>query len=413
MTWQPYRRALAGKGTAAFVGAGFVARLPMSMIPLGIVLAVSRLTGSYGMAGALSAAFAVSAAVGSPLTSRIVDRRGQHRVLPPLAFLHAAALVALVIALQAQWAVIAQFACAAVAGALVPAVGAFVRARWARQVHDQDSDAGQPVSLSTAFAIESILDEVVYTIGPLLAASLAASLGASVPLIVATGLGLAGTLLLAMQRRTEPAPRGSTDALDPTDAGSARPALLRTTGMPRVLITLLGIGMVFGSYEVSVVASCAQAEAPAATGVVLGVWAIGSMIAGAWFGSRHWRVPIPRQLTVTTALIALTVVPALIVTSIPMLAVATMIAGGAFAPSLICLFALTERSVPPARLTEGLAWCQSAIAIGFAIGAALGGVGIDAWGPRASFAIPLVAGVAMWLPWAPWVRPSVASEPVR
>ena len=406
-TWQPYRRAFALPGAPAFVCAGFVARLPMSMIPLGIVLAVSGLTGTYGLAGALSATFAVSAAIGSPLTSRIIDRRGQHRVLPLLAFAHGIALTGLVVALEAQWPLIAQFACAALAGALVPAIGAFVRARWATQVHAQPPGTRSPVTLSSAFAIESILDELVYTIGPLLAATLATSVGATLPLVVAVGLGLAGALALSTQRRTEPPPRAPGV---PSAGGEPRRRLLGLPGMPRVMVTLLAIGLVFGAYEVSVVASCQQADAPTATGIVLAVWAIGSMIAGAWFGSRHWQVPIARQLFVTTGLVALTVVPALIMPSIIGLAIVTMVAGAAFAPSLICLFALTEQSVPAARLTEGLAWCQSAIAIGFAAGAALGGLGIDAWGPQASFAIPLAAGLAAW---APWVGPGLIRQPVR
>ena len=327
-------------------------------------------------------------------------------MLPILAVSHAIALSSLVVALQANWPVWAQFACAGIAGALVPAIGAFVRARWATEVHSQSADTSSPVTLPTAFAIESVLDEVVYTVGPLLAASLAASIGASLPLVVAAGLGLSGTLLLARQRRTEPAPRAA-------DRGTTTPPhrpLLRMPGMPRVMATLAAIGLVFGAYEVSVVASCQQADAPAATGIVLALWAIGSLIAGVWFGGRHWRVPVARQLFFTTALVALTVVPALLIPSIIGLAVVTMVAGAAFAPSLICLFALTEQSVPAGRLTEGLAWSQSAIAIGFAGGAALGGLGIDAWGPQASFVIPLIAGLAAW---APWVRLGLTRDPVR
>jgi len=417
LAWRPYQRALALPGAPGFVSAGFIARLPMSMVPLGIVLAVSGITGTYALAGALSATYALSAAIGSPLTSRIVDRRGQHRVLPALAGLHAAALVALVVSLVAAWPIVVQFACAASAGALVPAIGAFVRARWAAKVHQQGPPApagaaldDQPdvrVTLSTAFAIESILDEVAYTIGPLLAASLAAAAGAPIPLVVATGLGLAGALLLAGQRRSEPAPR---PAIRHPAGSPDRQRLLRTPGMPTVLATLFGIGIVFGAYEVAVVAFCSEAGAPAATGIVLGIWAVGSMIAGIWFGGRHWQAPIARQLTITTGLVALTVVPALLVPNVLLLTVSTMIAGAAFAPSLICLFALTEQAVPSARLTEGLAWSQSAIMVGFALGAALGGAGVDAWGPSLAFGIPLAAGIGTW---ALWLRPAPVWKPVR
>jgi hypothetical protein len=46
-----YRSALSVPGAKAFTSAAFVARLPIAMIALGIVLYVSDITGSYALAG--------------------------------------------------------------------------------------------------------------------------------------------------------------------------------------------------------------------------------------------------------------------------------------------------------------------------------------------------------------------------
>jgi hypothetical protein len=51
---KPYRSLLSIPHARAFVLAGFVARLSISMWALGSVLMVSELTGSYGLAGAVA-----------------------------------------------------------------------------------------------------------------------------------------------------------------------------------------------------------------------------------------------------------------------------------------------------------------------------------------------------------------------
>ncbi len=58
-----YRRVLALPGALAFSMSGLVARLPISMVSLGIVLLVSTRTGSYSLAGAVSASYLIASAL--------------------------------------------------------------------------------------------------------------------------------------------------------------------------------------------------------------------------------------------------------------------------------------------------------------------------------------------------------------
>ena len=51
----PYRRVLAVPGALAFSLTGLVARLPISMVSLGIVILVSTRSGSYRLAGGVAA----------------------------------------------------------------------------------------------------------------------------------------------------------------------------------------------------------------------------------------------------------------------------------------------------------------------------------------------------------------------
>jgi predicted MFS family arabinose efflux permease len=379
-----YRRALALPGAWQFSATGFLARLPIAMDSLGIVLLISARTGSYAQAGVLSAAFTMAAAGGALVTSRRMDRVGQGRLLPPLVIANTILLLAFVAAVHLDTAFALQLVTVALAGATQPAIGSMVRARWANAAPDADR-------LRSAFALESVIDELIFTMGPLLTAFLAFQIGLTAPLLIAACFGLTGGLLLALQRSTQPPPSGRRTAEG--DAGTSRRdrSALAQPGMIYVVIAAIGVGGVFGAYEVAVVAFVQEAGQPGASGLVLGLWAFGSMLAGIVFGSRHWRRPLAQQLVILTGIMALVLVPAPFVHSIPLLAVTTFIAGMAVAPSLIAAFSLTERLVPTALLTEGLTWANSGLAIGFAAGTTLSGAIVDAHGTSWAFLLPIVS----------------------
>src|SRR5215207_7682241 len=111
-----YRRILAVPGGLLFSATGLVARLPISMQTLGIVLLVVGVTGSYGLAGALAGTTTIANAVAAIMQGRYLDRLGQSRVLPPLILTWGLALAVLVVAVQAGWPRWTGFACAAVVG---------------------------------------------------------------------------------------------------------------------------------------------------------------------------------------------------------------------------------------------------------------------------------------------------------
>ena len=68
----PYREIFRAPGAKGFSAAGFFARLPIAMAPIGIVAMLSQTHGEYWLAGAVSATFALTNAVISPQISRQV-----------------------------------------------------------------------------------------------------------------------------------------------------------------------------------------------------------------------------------------------------------------------------------------------------------------------------------------------------
>lgn len=374
-----YRSALALPGAFRFSSAGLIARLPNSIETLGIVLLVSGQTGSYALAGALSAAYQLSVAVGAPLTSRLADRRGQTTLLVWLCVANAALLATLVALIVNGAPPVASFVVAILGGLTQPAIGSMVRARWAAISPDAPT-------LRTAFALESILDEVVFTVGPLLVSVLAFGVGLPAPLVVASVLVLAGGLALAAQRSTAPQPA------PPPERGER--GVLGSPMLFVVVVAAMGIGGVFGTYEVAVVGFTAEDGHGGMSGVVLGLWAFGSMLGGLFFGSRHWPGSLPRQVLALTGLLAVALVPSVLVRDVVPLMVTTFIAGVLVAPALISAFALTERLVPARLLTESLTWATSGLTVGFAAGTAVAGLIVDGPGPTYAFGLSVACALA-------------------
>lgn len=164
----PYADIFRAPGSAAFSAAGFLARLPFAMVTVGIVTMLSETTGRYGMAGAVAATFAVTNSLVSPRVSRFVDRHGQARVLIPATMISVAAFAGLIVNTRLGGPYWLLFVFALAAG-LMPSMAAMVRARWTEIYR------GTP-SLHTAFAFESVLDEVTYMFGSVVSIGLSLSL---------------------------------------------------------------------------------------------------------------------------------------------------------------------------------------------------------------------------------------------
>src|SRR5262249_26909362 len=210
------------------------------------------------------------------VAGRLSDRAGQARVLVVSLAVHLAGLAALVAAAVAdapRWALLVA---AVPAGAAFPQLPAMVRTRWASLL------AGDP-ALQTAYALESVLDEVVYIAGPVLVTILAAHLFPAAGLGGAAVLGTPGTLWFAGLRRPEPPRRR------PGRGGG--PGAMATPGL-RVLAGVFAMtGVIFGALEVAMIAFAAGHGARALAGPLLALSAAGSLLAGLWYGTRDWHAP--------------------------------------------------------------------------------------------------------------------------
>jgi MFS family permease len=382
-----YRAVLSLPGALRFCVAGAVGRMPMAMYGLGSLLLIAALTGRYGLAGAASAAGSAGYAACSPLLGRLADRYGQRRVLRPATAVFTAATAGFVACAELRAPDPAVLAAALAAGGSMPSLGPMVRARWSALL------GGAP-GLGTAYALESVVDEACFVVGPAVATVLATEVQPAAAVITAAALCALGTLALAGQAGTEPAPA-------PPAARAARPARVRGRGrggrLPAPgLVTLAPVTALlcamFAAIDVSTVAFAQQLGHKPLAGLILGTYALGSAAGGLWYGARSWRAPLERRFAVTLCLAAagpatFWAAPGLI--ALDLLALA---AGLAIAPTLIAAFSLVERQAPAARRTEAISWISAAAGVGVAAGSALAGQVADAGGGRWGYVLAAGCG---------------------
>ncbi len=372
-----YRDILSIPGALKFCAAGLLARSGGAMMGLGIVLMVSALYRSYGLAGALAAANAVAWAAGTAVLSNLVDRYGQRRVMYPATVVSAVMLAVVVVFAVLQLPAWTLFPPVVISGATGGAPGALVRARWSHVTTD-------PHQLHTAFSLESTLDELTFVIGPVLATALSTGVHPAAGLVAPVVLSLVGAQLFYSQRDTEPPvpPR-------PTD-GTRRPRrrfILKTAGVaPLVAVNTL-IGCVFGGIDVSVVAAATDWGVRSASGTVLAVFSFASGVAGFFYGARTWHSPLTRRFVLGVLALFLSAGGLLFARSELVLAAVGLCVGATVAPTLINGNSLVGRLVPRGRLTEGLSWMGTGLGIGVAVGSSVVGPVIDARTWAAGFAV--------------------------
>lgn len=394
-----YRAAFRARGSAQFAAAGFIGRFPIAMYPIGLVLLIFLKTHHYGFAGLLSGIYVVSNGVGTPVLGRLVDRFGQRRLLVPATVIHLAALgtlIALVEAGAPNWSLVPP---TIVLGLAFLPVGSLVRARWSLVL------AGRP-ELTTAYSLESAFDEVIFTAGPLLATVIATQIDRVWVFVVAGLLVLAGSWWLVTQHDTEP----------PGQEVGAPPhrSALRSRGMVLLILSAMGMGAIFATAEVTMVAFCTQHGHKDLIGIAVACFAGGSAVSGFLYGARRHDAPVQDRFRRQAVLLG--VMPALFLAAVNVTSVAVIAAvvGTAIAPILISAFGLVEKVVPNAALNEGMSWLITGLSFGYGIASSIVGRIADAYSTRWAFSVGIAAGVlvcAFAVAAHRRVRAGAASEP--
>jgi MFS family permease len=361
MPLRAYPVLLRPPGARVLLLSALLGRIPIGIFSLAIVLVVREQTGSFAQAGTATAAFAIGAGIVAPLQGRLVDRLGQPQVLIPSTLLNAATLGGLVAAAGAGRPTWFLAVLAALGGASVPPLTACMRSQWATLFADDG------VARETAYSFESVVNELVFIVGPALTYALVTLSSPSGALLTAVTLGVLGTLAFAFTRLA----RDWQGELGPRTAAGA----LGTPGMRTLVMAIVPTGVAFGALEVALPAFAAEHGQPALAGLLIAAMALGSVLGGIWYGGRAWTQPVATRFLGLEAIFTLGLVPLLATPdSIVAMGLLMGIAGLALAPAAAAGFLLIDHVAPPGTATEAYTWAVTANVTGSAIGAALSGV---------------------------------------
>jgi predicted MFS family arabinose efflux permease len=366
-------------GTAALISSSVVARLPEAMLSVELLVHARALTGSFAVAGTVTGAYAVCAAVASPIIGRVVDRRGQTGVLVSSSAISAAVLIVIGL-LGRGTAPGVLVALAAVTGLFCPPLSACVRTLLPALV----SKASE---LAALFAFESTAIEVTFVVGPPLALGLGAAWSTGGALIVSGIALLAGTIVFAahpVSRSWRPDP----------DAERAAGGALRSAAIRTLVIVEWATGLVFGATELGVTAAATHLSTAAAAAPVLGLWGAGSLIGGVVATRRGGGATSPGAIA--GLLGALAVLHGALLFgagNFVVMSIVITLAGATIAPTGASIYALADKAAPRGTSTEAFSWLYTASLAGAAIGAALAGALVQSAGASAAFALGGVAGM--------------------
>ncbi|RFD80382.1 MFS transporter [Gardnerella vaginalis] len=424
-----YKRLFSLNGAKSFCVAGAIARLPMSMIALGIVLALNHLYNNWTIAGAMSASYVLAQAAVTPVYAKLFDRFGQRKVGVIALTAQVVAMISFAFAALFRVPLALLFVLAIVMGVTQFAFGALVRTRWAYSLRSESDDS----LLNVAYALESGIDEIVFILGPILAAWLATSVHPVSQLFVpvlASGLGGAWFFSL---RNTQPAvlkvvevPTAAAGDVDVLIASQKENEILEAEtesqkkdfarsfidkfslkqlhnhhakkrgknvllyrGIIPLVLMFVVFNMSFSAFDVSVTAAMKAQGLEHFIGMQLALFACGSLVGAIIFGSHKFRGSNWSHLIVFLTLLTVGyVLMNLNLDRLMLMSVFEVLSGLCVSPIFATGNLIVKATVPEESLTEGLSWLPTASAVGCSLGSMAAGAAIDAWSAHAGMMVP-------------------------
>lgn len=356
------------------VALSITARLPEAMLGIGLIAHTARLTGSFSLAGLVTATYGLAAGLSGPPLGRLIDRRGPTLVLGLTASLQAALLAGIAV-VPAHAAAAVPVLLAAGIGVATPPVGACMRTQLPTLIPN-------PEGVGRAFRLETSLIELTWIGGPPLVLGLG--------IVWSTGGALASAGIVVLVSTLAFAAQPISRARKPTnDPERQREGSFQTPAMRTLTLALLGLGVLLGADEVAITAVAKTLSGTtAAAAPMLALWATGSFIGGLFasrFGSSSTKTRSLIAGFVAVAVGHLALIPA--AASIGTLAAVLFGAGMAIAPTEAAVYTMVDSAAPAGTITEAFSWLATAMTVGSAGGAAAAGLLAENVGPAAAFAL--------------------------
>lgn len=375
-----YLEILRARHAARLLTGTLVGRLPNATAAIALVLFVRAEGGTYGLAGALAAVYGVANAVGQPVLGRLVDLYGQPRVQLPAAVLSALAMAAFAFSGTGSL----PLACAAVAaaGLFTPPLEGGLRALWPSVLRREEQ-------VHTAYAMDAVAQEVMFTVGPLLVTLCVSLWSERAALLVLNAVGVLGALSVVLS----PPSRAWRSA--PREAHWL--GALRSPGLLALLAAFLFVGIALGSITVASVPYADEHGGDAVYGWLMAALGLGALIGGTVYGARSWSGAPERRLRFLVALLAVCYLPLMLMPGPAAMVLLSLVSGVFLAPCIACAFIIVDRHAPSGTVTEAFSWLVTTFTVGASVGTGLAGPVVQAGGPLWGYAVPGAAGAVSLL----------------
>ncbi|MEU6517751.1 MFS transporter [Streptomyces sp. NPDC046978] len=375
-----YLEILRARHAARLLTGTLVGRLPNATAAIAVVLFVRAEGGTYSFAGALAAVYGVANAVGQPLLGRLVDLHGQPRVQLPAAIVSGLAMAGFALAGVAS--PVLAYAAMIVAGLFAPPLEGGLRALWPVVLR---RDAQVP----TAYALDAVAQEVMFTVGPLLVTACVALWSARVALVVINVIGVLGALSVVVSAPSRAWRSG------PREAHWL--GALRSRGLLALLGAFLFVGIALGSITVAAVSYADGHGGDGVYGWLMAALGLGALVGGTVYGVRQWPGAPERRLRVLVGLLAVCYLPLMLMPGTVAMVLLTVLAGVFLAPCIACAFIIVDRHAPGGTVTEAFSWLVTTFTVGASVGTGLAGPVVQAGGALWGFAVPGAAGAVSLL----------------
>ena len=375
-----YLEILRARHAARLLVGTLVGRLPNATAAIAVVLFIRAEGGSYSLAGGLAAVYGVANAVGQPLLGRLVDLHGQPRVQLPAAVVSALGMT--VFALAGTDPLPLAYTAMAVAGLFTPPLEGGLRALWPSVLRKEDQ-------IHTAYAMDAVAQEVMFTVGPLLVTLCVSLWSAQAALVVLGVIGVLGALSVVVS----PPSRAWRSA--PREAHWL--GALRSPGLNALLGAFLFVGIALGSITVASLAYADNHGGDAVYGWLMAGIGLGALVGGTVYGARQWTGAPERRLRLLVALLAVCYLPLMLMPGAVAMTALTALAGLFLAPCIACAFIIVDRHAPSGTVTEAFSWLVTTFTVGASVGTGLAGPVVEWGGAVWGFAVPGAAGAVSLL----------------
>ncbi|MFB7657117.1 MULTISPECIES: MFS transporter [unclassified Streptomyces] len=368
--------------------AALVGRLSYGTVSLSLMLALTRSTGSYAVAGLVMAVFGATSVFLSPYRAGLVDRHGPRRALLPMALLYAALLCVTAAACWRPGVPAAVLAVtAAFAGACTPPLGPSMRAVWADMLPDR-------AMLQRAYSLDGVAEELLFVSGPLLVGVVVGVAPPAVGVVLSAVLVAVGTLGFV----TSPAadrPRPAEPEKDGTPARRGRGGAGQGRALLQPVLVAAGVGVSVSAVDLLAVAYAGQRDLGGSTVAwVLAALSAGSAVGGLLNGAITWTSSARARLPFLAAGLGVSLAAAGLAPGVGTLVAAVACAGLFVAPALTTAYLIADESAAPGFRTRAGAWCNTAVNAGMAAGAAAVGLLVERLPLPVCFAVAGAVAVA-------------------